>query len=172
MAEVSTPGDFEQWLTVIRPRLRRIARSIVKDYSSAEDVVQDTLIGIWKIHEQGNIRDLSAYAARAAWVNAIKYRARRKRWISLDPEILEENGITEPAAPWKDEEVMPWVIEDALSGLPPLQQAVIRLRYYSGLSFREIGRSLGISMNTAASRFRYAIARLKGEFMPDGKKEK
>ena len=52
-------------------------------------------------------------------------------------------------------------LERAIASLPPAQQVVIRLRFYLGLSFREIGRNLSISTNTAASRTRYALAGLR-----------
>jgi RNA polymerase sigma factor (sigma-70 family) len=52
-------------------------------------------------------------------------------------------------------------LERAVASLPPAQQVVIRLRFYLGLSFREIGANLSISTNTAASRARYALAGLR-----------
>ena len=51
-------------------------------------------------------------------------------------------------------------LERAVASLPPAQ-VVIRLRFYLGLSFREIGNNLSISTNTAASRTRYALAGLR-----------
>ncbi len=54
-----------------------------------------------------------------------------------------------------------WELERAILDLPPPQQAVLRLRFYAGMSFREISQSLAISMNTAASRCHYALAALR-----------
>jgi DNA-directed RNA polymerase specialized sigma24 family protein len=42
--------------------------------------------------------------------------------------------------------------------------AVSLLRAWAGLSFREIGRALGVSTFTAASRWRLALARLRRAF--------
>jgi len=152
--------DFTGWLTGIRPKLLRLARSIIRDRSAAEDVVQDTLIKIWDAHRQGSIRELSSYASRAVWINALKYRVRRKSWVPLEPEQFENESVrSEP-----ESDLSPGELEEALSGLPVIQQSVLRLRYYSGLSFKEIGISLGISMNTAASRSRYALEKLRETF--------
>ena len=57
--------------------------------------------------------------------------------------------------------ITPDELERALAGLPPTQQAVLRMKYYVGLTFREIGEALSISANTAASRCRYALATLR-----------
>ena len=54
----------------------------------------------------------------------------------------------------------PRYLERAMKALPPSQQTVIRMKYYMGLSFKEIGEALKISLNTAASRCRYALAAL------------
>jgi RNA polymerase sigma-70 factor (ECF subfamily) len=60
----------------------------------------------------------------------------------------------------------PIEMEQAVEGLPPPQQTIIRLRFYMGLTFAEIGKSLSISMNTAASRCRYALERLRRVLRP------
>ncbi|HTW94412.1 MAG TPA: sigma factor-like helix-turn-helix DNA-binding protein, partial [Tepidisphaeraceae bacterium] len=55
----------------------------------------------------------------------------------------------------------PLMLEQLLAELPPAQQAVLRTRFYLGLTFEQIGVSLSISANTAASRCRYALATLR-----------
>ena len=71
-----------------------------------------------------------------------------------------EAGAVEPNG--SDElEIDPWTLEQALQQLPDSQQAVIRMKYYLGMTFKEIGRALSVSMNTAASRGRYALVRLR-----------
>ena len=45
--------------------------------------------------------------------------------------------------------------------LPELQQEVLRMRYYSNLSFKEIAEKTGVSINTALGRMRYAIINLR-----------
>lgn len=48
-----------------------------------------------------------------------------------------------------------------LTELPAEQQEVIRLHYYEGLSYKETAQVLGISINTALGRMRYAISNLR-----------
>lgn len=57
--------------------------------------------------------------------------------------------------------VDPFDLDEAISALPLAQRNVIRMKYYFGMTFGQIGISLSISSHTAASRCRYAIAKLK-----------
>src|SRR5580658_2404052 len=50
----------------------------------------------------------------------------------------------------------------ALGDLPDDQREVMILQVWGELTFSEIGDLLGISSNTAASRYRYALAKLRG----------
>jgi len=50
----------------------------------------------------------------------------------------------------------------ALGDLPNDQREVIVLHVWGDLTFSEIGELLGVSSNTAASRYRYALAKLRG----------
>jgi RNA polymerase sigma-70 factor (ECF subfamily) len=45
--------------------------------------------------------------------------------------------------------------------LPAEQKEVLFLKIIDGLTFKEIGSACGISTNTAASRYRYGIGRLR-----------
>ncbi|MDZ7814885.1 MAG: sigma factor-like helix-turn-helix DNA-binding protein [Planctomycetota bacterium] len=48
-------------------------------------------------------------------------------------------------------------MNNALRQLPSDQYEALTLKIYSGLTFRQIGAVTGVSENTAASRYRYAV---------------
>jgi RNA polymerase sigma-70 factor (ECF subfamily) len=52
-------------------------------------------------------------------------------------------------------------LERALENLPVEQREIITLKVDGGLTFAEIASVLGISANTAASRYRYALEKLR-----------
>jgi RNA polymerase sigma-70 factor (ECF subfamily) len=52
-------------------------------------------------------------------------------------------------------------VNAAMQELPPEQREVIVLKFFHGMTFSEIGRVAGISPNTAASRYRYALDKLR-----------
>jgi RNA polymerase sigma-70 factor (ECF subfamily) len=45
--------------------------------------------------------------------------------------------------------------------LPDEQREVVMMRYYSGLSFKEIAETTGVGINTALGRMRYALLNLR-----------
>ena len=49
----------------------------------------------------------------------------------------------------------------AVDRLPPEQKEVLTLKIWGELTFDEIGRTLDLSLNTVASRYRYALQKLK-----------
>jgi RNA polymerase sigma-70 factor (ECF subfamily) len=77
-------------------------------------------------------------------------RASRKAQTGL-PGIVESDPD-----PGKGEE-----INAALSALPGGQREVVVLRIWHGMSFREIGEALEIPKDTAASRWRYGLEKLR-----------
>lgn len=48
-----------------------------------------------------------------------------------------------------------------INNLPQSQQDIIRMRYYKGMSFKEIADAENISINTALGRARYAILNMR-----------
>ena len=54
-------------------------------------------------------------------------------------------------------------IESALRRLPEEQREVLALKIWGGLTFDEVASQLGLSPNTAASRYRYALEALRSE---------
>jgi len=61
------------------------------------------------------------------------------------------------------------IIEDQINAdllkviefLPEEQKEVLKLRHFSGLSFKEISEDTGVSINTALGRMRYALINLR-----------
>jgi len=66
----------------------------------------------------------------------------------------------------EDEEKL---IEAALRKLPPDQREVLHLKVYENKTFRQIEELIGIPLNTAASRYRYAIDKLREILLFDDK---
>ena len=53
------------------------------------------------------------------------------------------------------------LVEKAVRRLPSEQQEVILLKIWGEMTFEDIGNTLDISLNTAASRYRYALEKLR-----------
>jgi RNA polymerase sigma-70 factor (ECF subfamily) len=153
----TTRDAIDGWLAEQRPSLIRTAYSILRDRNEAEDVVQHTMLAVWQRARREQIRSPGGYLARAVYWNALKRRARMRTEVSL--AAVPDPGVTSGSV--ADDRLDAFELEAAIAQLPATQQTVIRLRFYLGLSFREIGGYLAISTNTAASRTRYALANLR-----------
>ena len=57
----------------------------------------------------------------------------------------------------------------AMAQLPYEQREVIMLHFQAGMTFRTIGKSFGISANTAKSRYRYGLDKLRQVFKNEAK---
>ena len=134
----------------------RSAQAILRNREEAEDVVQQTILAVWERARNHEIRNPAGYLARAVYWNSIKRRSRKR--VMLPLEYAPESS-TQPRL--QDDRVDPIELESAIADLPITQQTVIRLRFYLGLTFQEIGKNLSISTNTAASRTRYALVNLR-----------
>ncbi|MGH9312074.1 MAG: RNA polymerase sigma factor [Vicinamibacterales bacterium] len=72
--------------------------------------------------------------------------------------------LVEPAAGTAIDPAERMTLERALATLPPDQREVLHLHVYEGLTFREIADLSGESINTIASRYRYALSKLREAF--------
>lgn len=157
--------ELEGWVRDQRGALVRMAYGILRDPEESEDIVQETLLAV--LQRGHRIRRPAAYIARSVYWNALKRRARRRADLSL--EAVPESALAQPDGA-AGQHLDPFELERAVAELPSAQQTVIRLRFYLGLSFAEIAKNLSISINTAASRSRYALARLRRALRPDAER--
>jgi RNA polymerase sigma-70 factor (ECF subfamily) len=133
--------------------LYRYAVMLLADASAAEDAVQQVFasvlkIGIHRVQQDGH------YLRRA--VRNECYTFLRKRMVERsDQPFLEPR---DQAASSSEERI---ALQDALRTLPPEQREVVHLHVYEGLTFQEIAAASEESINTIASRYRYALSKLR-----------
>ncbi len=123
----------------------------------AADVVQEVFLKLMRRRRRlGAVRNARAYLLRMTRTTAIDlHRRRRGRHEPLEERLLAP-VVTDPAARVEAQRLSRW-----LAKLPPRQRTAVYLRYYSDLSYAEIGRVTGVPTFTAASRCRLALRRLR-----------
>jgi RNA polymerase sigma-70 factor (ECF subfamily) len=151
--------DWAAWLDEHGAALVLFARQWAPAAGDAEDVVQDAFVRFWKARDRAE--DPASYLFACVRRAALDWlRARRRRSIREEraarPERTEGLFVS---APEKAERQA--IIETALTRLPEEQRTVLVLKIWGGLTFPQIGEALDIPANTAASRYRYALARLR-----------
>ena len=141
-------------------RLYRAACGILGCREDAEDVVQEVFLATVRSHEKmSNVRDLTAYLFTAMRRAASRCAVRRARIHRASSRAAMEavapvEQATADNPDWHR-------LQQALRALPGPQREVVSLKIDGELTFAQIGEVMGISINTAASRYRYALSRLK-----------
>jgi RNA polymerase sigma-70 factor (ECF subfamily) len=112
------------------------------------------------------VRDARAFLIRLARNAAIDLIRRRGA-----SERTKENFTAETISIFArtndpDEKVFHEELVFALGELPEEQRAVVHLKLWEGLTFEEIATALDISPNTAASRYRYGLDKLRNRLRP------
>jgi len=92
------------------------------------------------------------------------YRAVKNAALNVKRDVSRETGI-DFGERWfvhrgGDEEAE-LTLQKALGELPEKQREVVMMRIWSGMTLEEIGTATGVTLNTAASRYRYAIGKLR-----------
>ncbi len=136
--------------------LLAVALAITGSHADAEDAVQQTFLDLYRSRAAlARAAEPRAYLFRALRNAALRLRGRRQPvpWASVAEMTAEPQEVSE-ALPG---------LERALARLPREQREVLALKIEGELTFAEIGAALGLSANTAASRYRYALERLRAE---------
>jgi RNA polymerase sigma-70 factor (sigma-E family) len=143
----------------------RLARLLVDDLETAEDVVQDAFAALHRRWTSIAAPDAALGYVRTSVVNGSRSVLRRRRTLRANPwpDASGWRGDDADAQVLLDEEHREVLV--ALRNLPARQREVIVLRYWAELTEPEIASTLGISVGavkSSASRGRDAIAAMLG----------
>lgn len=136
------------------PALLLFAASLTGEQSRAQDAVHRVFL---KVLEGGNLRntaDIKGYLFASVRNAVLNELTARRRDVPLDPETV---WFHPPDRDYSAE----LTLRQSLSALPDDQRSVIILHLWGDLTFSQIGEILAISPNTVASRYRYALAKLR-----------
>ena len=143
---------------------------MVKDRDVADDILQNTLIKVVRVIDEGRYADTGKFLSwvlRIAHNQVIDYFRSQKSAKTVNESDAGYNvlGTLRFAdATVEDKMVAEQIAADVrrlVDFLPEEQREVVMLRYYSGLSFQEIADQTDVSINTALGRMRYALINLR-----------
>jgi RNA polymerase sigma-70 factor (ECF subfamily) len=141
------------------PALFRVACTLLGSRPDAEDAVQEVFVGLVRARRSlARVTDLRAYLFAALRHAAARLASHRPAECPLPPEELVGEAPPPRQGPAAETAER---LERALRALPPEQRELLVLKVDGGLTFAEIAKVLGINANTAASRYRYALEKLR-----------
>jgi RNA polymerase sigma-70 factor (ECF subfamily) len=137
--------------------LYRYAVMLLADPAGAADAVQQVFVA--SLRRRSPPESAAAYLRRAVRNECYSMLRRRLREPIVDAaEPLLE--LVAGAAGSPDERI---ALEQAIARLPPEQREVVHLHAFEGLTFQEIADVTRESINTVASRYRYALDKLRAQ---------
>ena len=151
-------------------RVRDYIYMMVKDNDVADDIFQETFIKVIRVIDEGRYTDNGKFLS---WILRIAhnqvidhFRAQRQNKSVSEAEagydVLGTLKLSERTV--EDSMVCEQIERDVralVELLPSEQREVVIMRYFSGLSFKEIAEQTDVSINTALGRMRYALINLR-----------
>lgn len=143
---------------------------MVRNDDIADDIFQETFIKAVRVIDEGGYTDSGKFLS---WILRIAHnrvldhfrREKASRQINESEAGYDMIGTLRIAEPNAEDELVHSEIEQTIrnliDSLPEEQQEVVRLRYFSKLSFQEIADETDVSINTALGRMRYALINLR-----------
>ena len=143
-----------------------LALRITTETGLAEDVVQDSFLGVWRnagryAEARGTVRSWLLAIVRHRAIDAMR-RQRASVALGEEPDEALPPNLTLP-------DIWPEVagrldserVREAIASLPPAQREAIELAYFDGLTQREIAERTGAPLGTVKSRMRLGLVALR-----------
>ncbi len=146
-----TSEEFINEVRIIRPALILQARhNLGADEEEAEDVVQDALLRLWKIHPElkSPMSKMAAIVVRNLAVDRLR---QKQKWKAVT--------IPPPDEECTDDERINRIL-NIIESLPPMQQMVLRLRHMEGMEMKDIAEITGtseVAVRKTLSRARQSV---------------
>tara|TARA_B100000886_G_scaffold69131_1_gene43692 strand:- start:57 stop:641 length:585 start_codon:yes stop_codon:yes gene_type:complete len=165
-------GDERSLEMLIKRHKQRIYNFIyskVFDRDLTEDIFQDTFIKVIRTLKLGNYNEEGKFVSwvmRIAHNLVIDHFRKNSRIPKFESNndfdifsVLKDNEIDVENQMIKDQILIE--VKKIINLLPDDQKEVLVYRYYNELSFKEISKKTGVSINTSLGRMRYALINLR-----------
>jgi RNA polymerase sigma-70 factor (ECF subfamily) len=140
-----------------------VVRQVLRDPAQSEEVAQEVLLEIWRTASRFD----PARGSAAAWALTIAHRravdrvrsenaSSRREQKAAEPEPAEEDVAETVAATLERQRV-----RRCMGGLTELQRESIKLAYYSGYSYPQVAKLLGVALGTVKTRIRDGLIRMR-----------
>lgn len=140
-----------------------LAYRMLGDTQSAEDVVQEAFLSIWRAAERidtkrGKLQSYVLTVVHRRAIDALRMRKGLVQPTDDPPEIRDERAdVAATVEMVLDAEA----VRGALKGLPEDQKTVVEMAYYQGLTHVEIAEKTKTPLGTVKSRMRLALDKIR-----------
>lgn len=160
-------AEFERLYDEHAQALFAFLLNFTRNEDDTRDVLQELFVKLARQPELlKNVRGERAYLIKLAHNAAIDLMRRRSTRDKHHEQFGQEHITAFAPASDPDDAAFREELSRALGDLPPDQRAVVHLKLWEGLTFDEIAQALDIPQNTAASRYRYGLDKLRDRLRP------
>lgn len=164
-------AGFEMLFKTHYKELHAYAFSLVRDWDTAEEIVQALFLKVWEKNEWLHIRtSVRSYLYKSVYYDSLNFMRQQKvhlRYQNLTAHTLK-NETDDAAGKLKLSEVESH-LQKALNKLPEKCRAIFHLSRFEEMKYREIASQLGISIKTVETQMVKALRILRiemQEFLP------
>lgn len=159
-AKGGSRSAFSELVVRHQKAMMRVALRMVRDWTVAEDIVQESFIKAYQ-----NLIDFAERSSFKSWVYQITLNTARNRLRTLGRESVGldqiEVGVSDHTVERLQEVDLKELIRKEVSRLPARQRMALSLRIFEDLSFKEIAQIMGCPYDTAKANYRHALLKLK-----------
>ena len=172
-AQNGDEAALNQLLEAVYPKIKKTARIYLKNESDADDAAQETCIKIINNIQtvtgnfDGWVSVIARNTAKSRYEKAyvkhdVEFSALENEEDELEFDPVDERAMYRPDIQM-DNKAREDIIREVLEHLTENQRVVVAMRYYDGLSIREIAEQLEIPVTAADRRLRKANAKIRDE---------
>jgi RNA polymerase sigma-70 factor, ECF subfamily len=163
------PPDWVQAYKKYRRFWINLARSASLSEDEAKDLVQTVIAATLAQPDRTfeSLEHIRNYVARGVLNRATQVRLRGDRFTRMTEQI-EIDLATTPDDPGRDEATVRTMLLQGIRRLSKKDSEILKLRFYSGLTFQEISHLLHMPVSTLKSREEAALKRVRSWFRKNG----
>ncbi|MGA2541951.1 MAG: RNA polymerase sigma factor [Verrucomicrobiota bacterium] len=159
--------DIERLYDKHAPALFAFLLNLLRNEADTFDVMQELFIKLGRRPALlEGVREERGFVLRLAHNAAIDLIRRNDARERNYDQLAREQISLFAKSPDPDEQIFREKLAEALGELPPDQRAVVHLKLWEKLTFEAIAETLEIPLNTAASRYRYGLDKLRDRLRP------
>lgn len=141
--------------------------NLTRNEDDTREALQEVFVKLAKQPELLNqARDERAFLLRLTHNVAIDLIRRRSTREQYQQQFGEQESPATAMGDDPDQQEFGTALSAALGELPADQRVVVHLKLWEGLTFEQIAETLDVSPNTAASRYRYGLDKLREALRP------
>jgi RNA polymerase sigma factor (sigma-70 family) len=162
-----TPGQeelaFNQLLQKYQERLYWHIRKIVLNHDDADDVLQNTLIKVWK-----SVRNFRSESGLFTWLYRIAtneslsfLKMKKKKGFAPWVDVEQHMGEDLEADPWFNGDEIQLKLQQAILKLPDKQRIVFNMKYFEEFKYEEMSEILGTSVGALKASYHHAVKKIE-----------